>query len=192
MAERLGRPGSKRGAVVSSFAVATRFGLNRGFESYDDLFADKPSEDLGTHLERKAADAIDRGIAWWNGHAADKRFLWVHLYDAHYPYAPPFPYSVQFADRPYDGEIASIDHEVGRLFDALKKSGAWRSTLVIVAGDHGEGLFDHGERWHANQVYEARLTFRSSSRPPEPPRRAACASRSAWPTSCPRCSISRG
>jgi arylsulfatase A-like enzyme/Flp pilus assembly protein TadD len=155
LAERLGEAGFKRGAVVSSFAVATRFGLNRGFESYDDLFAEKPNEDLGTHLERKAADAIDRGIAWWNGHAADKRFLWVHLYDAHYPYAPPFPYSVQFADRPYDGEIASVDHELGRLFNTLKKSGAWRSTLVIVAGDHGEGLFDHGERWHANQVYES-------------------------------------
>ena len=157
LAERLKAAGFASGAIVSSFAVATRFGLAQGFTTYDDLFADKPNADLSTHLERKAADAIDRAIRWWDGHAAGKRFLWVHLYDAHYPYAPPFPYSVRFADRPYDGEIASTDHEVSRLFDVLKKSGAWRRTLVIVAGDHGEGLFDHGERWHANQVYESTI-----------------------------------
>lgn len=157
LAERLHQAGFKSGAIVSSFAVATRFGLNQGFDTYDDLFADKPEEGVATHLERKAADAVDRAIRWWDAHANDKRFLWVHLYDPHYPYAPPFPYSVQFADRPYDGEIASVDHEVGRLFEAIKKGGRWKGTLVIVAGDHGEGLFDHGERWHANQVYQSTL-----------------------------------
>ena len=157
VAERLEGVGFTSGAVVSSFAVATRFGLAQGFDTYDDLFADKPEASGGTHVERKADDAVDRAIRWWNDHSRGKRFLWVHLYDAHYPYEPPFPYSVEFADRPYDGEIASTDHEIGRLFGALKEGGAWRDTLVIVAGDHGEGLFDHGERWHANQVYESTI-----------------------------------
>jgi arylsulfatase A-like enzyme/Flp pilus assembly protein TadD len=157
LAERLREAGFKTGAIVSSFAVATRFGLNQGFETYDDLFADKPMEDLSTHLERRAAQAIDKAILWWASHASDRRFLWVHLYDPHYPYDPPFPYSVSFADHPYDGEIAGADHELGRLFAELKKRADWESTLVIVAGDHGEGLYDHGERWHGNQVYEGTL-----------------------------------
>jgi arylsulfatase A-like enzyme len=157
LAERLRDAGFKTGAVVSSFAVATRFGLNQGFDTYDDLFADKPTADMGTRLERKAGDAIDKAIHWWEGHGADKRFLWVHLYDPHYPYDPPFPYSVRFVEHPYDGEIASADHELGRLFERLKKSDDWDNTLVIVAGDHGEGLYEHGERWHSTQVYDDTL-----------------------------------
>jgi arylsulfatase A-like enzyme/TolA-binding protein len=157
LAERLRDAGFKTGAVVSSFAVAGRFGLNQGFETYDDLFADKPGADIGTHVERRAGDAIDRAIAWWGSHGSDKRFLWVHLYDPHYPYDPPFPYSLRFADRPYDGEIASADHELGRLFATLEKRNDWDGTLVIVAGDHGEGLYEHGERWHSTQVYDDTL-----------------------------------
>lgn len=157
LAERLRDAGFKTGAVVSSFAVATRFGLNQGFDTYDDLFADKPTADFATHLERRAADAIDKAILWWEAHGTDKRFLWVHLYDPHYPYDPPFPYSVRFADHPYDGEIASADHELGRLFEHLKEHGDWDRTLVVVAGDHGEGLYEHGERWHSTQVYDATL-----------------------------------
>jgi arylsulfatase A-like enzyme len=169
LAERLHDAGFKTGAVVSSFAVATRFGLNQGFDTYDDLFADKPNADMGTRLERKAADAIDSAMHWWEAHGADKRFLWVHLYDPHYPYEPPFPYSVRFADHPYDGEIAGADHELGRLFELLKRRGDWESTLVVVAGDHGEGLYEHGERWHSTQVYDDTLHVPLIIKPPGRP-----------------------
>ncbi len=157
LAERLRDAGFKTGAIVSSFAVATRFGLNQGFETYDDLFADKPTADLSTRVERRAGQAVDTAIRWWGSQGSARRFLWVHFFDPHYPYDPPFPYSVRFADHPYDGEIASIDHELGRLFAEIKKRSEWKNSLVIVAGDHGEGLYEHGERWHANQVYESTL-----------------------------------
>src|SRR6185503_16290678 len=95
-----------------------------------------------------------------------KRFLWVHLFSPHYPYVPPFPYSTRFAQRPYEGEIAYMDREMGRLFAHLQQKGDWKRTLVIVCGDHGEGLYDHGERWHAQQVYESTLHVPLLIKPP--------------------------
>lgn len=155
LAERLHAAGFATGAVPSAAVVAAKFGLAQGFDSYPDEFPKATSvAEVG---ERPTAEAVDRGIAWWRAHPKTKRFLWVHLYAPHYPYTPPFPYSSRFADRPYEGEIASMDHELGRLLGALRADGDWNETLVVVAGDHGEGLYEHGERWHSEQVYETTL-----------------------------------
>jgi arylsulfatase A-like enzyme len=76
----------------------------------------------------------------------------VHLFDAHAPYTPPFPYSAEFRDRPYDGEIAFADAQLGVLLEYLKKKKMYDNVLIVVAGDHGEGLYDHNERMHGNLV----------------------------------------
>ncbi len=157
LAERLRDAGFRTAAVPSSFAVAKRFGLAQGFESYEDLFAEPGGNKRGWSDERSAADAVDRAIAWWDGHRGERRFLWVHVYSPHWAYDPPFPFSVKFRDRPYDGEIAYADREVGRLFETLKAHGEWDDALVVVAGDHGEGLYEHGERWHSTLVYDATM-----------------------------------
>lgn len=166
LAEVLGDAGFATGAVASSFAVAGRFGLAQGFDSYEDLFAGGPSERRDPMDERSASEAVDLGIRFWTAHKGKRRFLWVHLYSPHWEYRPPFPYSARFANRPYAGEIAYADHELGRLFDRLRKEGDWASTLVIVAGDHGEGLYEHGERWHSNLVYESTMHVPLLVKPP--------------------------
>jgi arylsulfatase A-like enzyme len=58
----------------------------------------------------------------------------------------PSPYREQFAGRPYEGEIAFTDAQIGRVLDALRASGRDANTVVMALADHGEGLGDHGER----------------------------------------------
>ena len=100
---------------------------------------------------------VDRALAWLEQPDDRPFFAWVHLYDAHAPYNPPEPYRARFADRPYDGEIAEVDSEVGRLLDALDRRGWSARTVVAVAGDHGESLGEHGELTHGLLIYEATL-----------------------------------
>src|SRR4051812_20756978 len=83
-------------------------------------------------------------------------FVWLHLYDPHAPYAPPPEFAAR-AKTPYDGEIAFADAQLARLLDALRARGDLDRTLVVVAGDHGEGLGDHGERTHGMLLYESTL-----------------------------------
>jgi choline-sulfatase len=83
--------------------------------------------------------------------------VWLHLYDAHDPYDPPPPFREEFADRPYDGEIAFDDAAIGSVLDRLDRAGRLSSTIVAVVGDHGESLGEHGEDTHAVFVYESTL-----------------------------------
>ena len=54
-----------------------------------------------------------------------------------------------------DGELAYVDAQLARLLERLRNDPAWERTLVVIAGDHGEGLYDHGERYHSVLVYES-------------------------------------
>ena len=96
-------------------------------------------------------------LAWLGQNYQKKFFLWMHLYDPHYPYRPPAPYSEQYKDRLYDGEIAFADAQVGRLVEFLKNKGLYRNTLIILSGDHGESLGEHGEKTHGFFIYNATL-----------------------------------
>lgn len=160
MAEILEEHGYATGAVPASFAVAKRFGLDQGFDEYEDLFAEKRDnkEELPANAERKAEDVAARGVAWLDRHRSGPAFLWLHFYDPHSKYEPPFPFSNEFRDRPYDGEIAFVDRELGEVMAKLRADGeAWARTLLIVAGDHGEGLYDHGESMHGALAYQSTL-----------------------------------
>jgi arylsulfatase A-like enzyme/Tfp pilus assembly protein PilF len=151
--------GYSTGAVVASAVLDSRFGLNRGFDSYYDNF--DFSRVLETNLdamERPANQVIDHALQWLA--AADSHkpfFLWVHLYDPHYPYTPPAPFAAEYRERPYDGEIAFADSQLGRLFDRLRRGGQLEKMLVVVSGDHGEGLGEHGEKTHGFFVYDSTL-----------------------------------
>jgi arylsulfatase A-like enzyme/Tfp pilus assembly protein PilF len=148
-------------AFVSSFVVDRQFGLDRGFAHYDDGLDEAPAG-LATSIEaeRRGDRTLAAAEAWLGeptrGQAARPFFLWLHLYDAHEPYRPPSPFREQFAGRLYDGEIAFTDALVGRLLDAVG-FGSATSPLVIVAGDHGESLGEHGESTHGLFVYDASL-----------------------------------
>ena len=144
-------------AVPAAYPVYAKSGLAQGFDTYRDLFTEKGGEFLLPNAERPANDVVKIGQELIHGAGTSPFFIWLHLYDAHYPYTPPFPYSAKFREHPYDGEIAFVDQEIGKLFAALKKDGLWEQVAIIVAGDHGEGLYDHGERMHGQLAYQSTL-----------------------------------
>jgi arylsulfatase A-like enzyme/Flp pilus assembly protein TadD len=156
LAEILKRFGYATSAFVSSFSVDSRFGLDRGFDVYDDTFrSELPFKTL--NAERPAEDTFARFSRWLDNNAENRFFSWVHYYDPHWPYDPPSPYKEEFAIRPYDGEIAYMDRYVGALLDRLGEEGMLEKTIVVIAGDHGEGLGDKVEIGHGIFLYEETL-----------------------------------
>jgi arylsulfatase A-like enzyme len=81
----------------------------------------------------------------------------MHLYDPHHPYRPPPPYDKEYASHPYDGEIAFADAQVGRLISFLKEKRLYDNTLIVLSGDHCEGLGEHGEKTHGFFIYNSTL-----------------------------------
>jgi tetratricopeptide (TPR) repeat protein len=108
-------------------------------------------------VKRRGDEVADNALAWLKTNPRRPFFLWVHLYDAHYPYTPPEPYASRYAGRPYDGEIAFDDAQVGRLIAFLKDVDSYENTILVVTGDHGEGLGEHGEKTHGFFVYNSTL-----------------------------------
>jgi len=172
IARILGGAGYDTAAFVGAFVLDRRFGLAQGFTVYDDQVPRDPNATERLEAERPASAVVDRALAW-----LDKRtppapsnlparppappappafFLWVHLYDPHAPYAAPPEYR-QRAATPYDAEVAYADAQLSRLLEQLRLSGELDRTIVIVAGDHGEGLGDHGERTHGMLAYDSTL-----------------------------------
>jgi arylsulfatase A-like enzyme/Tfp pilus assembly protein PilF len=148
LATVLSRNGYRTGAFVGSFVLDRRFGLDRGFETYDDEIARDPNADVSLEAERRADVVVDRALAWLRGGDPRPAFAWVHLWDAHAPYAPPSPY-----EQTYDGEIAWVDAQLGRLLAAVDRA----NTVIVVAGDHGESLGEHGELTHGLLLYQPTL-----------------------------------
>jgi choline-sulfatase len=151
--------GLSTAAFVGSKAVGRQFGLQQGFEVYDDKMTarDQESKLPGIFPERRAADTTELALNWLKEHGQQRFFLWVHYYDPHDPYDPPEPFKSSYPNDPYSGEIAYTDEQVGRLFDFLNQTKLQDRTLVVVMGDHGEGLNDHGEKTHGIFIYDDTL-----------------------------------
>jgi arylsulfatase A-like enzyme/Tfp pilus assembly protein PilF len=155
--------GYRTGAFVSAFPLDARFGLTRGFDVYDDRF---PKGDATAFRvpERRGADTIAAALAWIGGsqspqpaNARRPWFAWVHLYEPHFPYAPPEPYASRYRDRPYLGEVAAADAMLGPLLQPVVDAPGGAGTLVVLTGDHGESLGEHGEMTHGLFAYEGTL-----------------------------------
>jgi arylsulfatase A-like enzyme/Tfp pilus assembly protein PilF len=175
LAESLKANGYATGAVVSSFVLDRSWGLARGFDSYDDAFAgqDFLQKDLAL-VERRADQSVDHALGWLESHsnqpaqAGQPFFLWLHLYDPHSPYDPPEPYRSRFEKKPYEGEIAYADSQLGRLFEWLRRApnNLYDRTMVVVLSDHGESLGEHGEREHGFFVYDSTVRVPLIIKPP--------------------------
>src|SRR2546422_3237771 len=158
LASVLKENGYTTGAVIGSAVLDSRFGLNHGFDFYYDHFDfNRLQESNLDEMERPGNIVADVTLDWLSKNYQKKFFLWMHLYDPHYPYRPPAPYSEEYRDRPYDGEIAFADAQVGRLIEFLKNKGLYRNTLIVLTGDHGESLGEHGEKTHGFFIYNATL-----------------------------------
>src|SRR5438067_3495514 len=150
--------GYTTGAVIGSAVLDSRFGLNHGFDFYYDHFDfNRLQESNLDEMERPGNIVADVTLDWLSKNYQKKFFLWMHLYDPHFPYRPPAPYSEEYKDRPYDGEIAFADTQVGRLVRFLKEKDLYRNTLIVLAGDHGESLGEHGEKTHGFFIYNVTL-----------------------------------
>jgi arylsulfatase A-like enzyme/Flp pilus assembly protein TadD len=168
ISERLRASGYRTAAFVSSFALAKRFGLARGFDVYDD-------ELPGGRPERNAQETTDRAIEFLRASGVGSRssetssssdtrhptpdtplFLWVHYYDPHYPYTPPEPFRSRYPKQPYYGEVAFMDLQLGRLAAAFQQQ-VKGPIAIVIAGDHGEGLGEHGEQQHGDLLYQATM-----------------------------------
>ena len=148
LAERLRSSGYDTAAVVSSIVLAHRFGLGQGFDSYNDDFNEGPTS--GTAVEERSAENATTAAIQVLHRMTPPFFLWVHYFDPHAAYRPPPPFDTGFGgpNRSYDGEIASMDSQIGRLVARLPQA-----TVVAVVGDHGEMLGEHCEQTHGIQLF---------------------------------------
>jgi arylsulfatase A-like enzyme/tetratricopeptide (TPR) repeat protein len=159
LAKTLKSVGYATAAFVSCFILDSRFGLNQGFEYYGDRMEDA-GQVKNLDSERRAETTFRDFESWMERRrGAGKFFAWVHFYDPHYPYVPPEPYrSDPRLAGPYDGEISYMDHYIGEVRRLLEAKGLADSTLIILAGDHGEAFGEHGEiEGHTIFAYEENI-----------------------------------
>ena len=162
LAEILGAEGFTTAAFLASFPLDSQFNLDQGFETYDDDFqadwseAERRSRNaLSFGFLERTADRVNRAVErWLDRNATERFFLWVHYFDPHQAYEPPAPYDSQFAGELYDGEIAFMDEHFGELLRMLEAREILDNTVIVVVGDHGEGLNQHGEPTHASMLYD--------------------------------------
>jgi len=178
--ESLKAAGYQTAAIVSSFPLAARFGFDQGIDSYDDAFEGhggdpKPRHWEGMlverHFDRDARVTTDKASHWLRSqrHNEIPFFLWVHYFDPHAPYRPADGYQQLFLPKTgehppkgslehtialYDAEIRETDDALDQLLHVVDGLGLSDSTVVIVAGDHGEGLMQHGQMQHGIHLYE--------------------------------------
>lgn len=151
LAEHLKEDNYRNGAFIGAFILDSRFGLDEGFDLYDDYTG---HQDFGKFdfVERRADEVVQLAMEWIAGQKG-KWFCWVHIFDPHDPYQPPEPFKSQYPQDPYSGEVAFVDAQLGILFDSLEKSGSLDKTIVIVTSDHGEALGEKEEMTHGFFAY---------------------------------------
>lgn len=155
LAERLKARGYQTGAFVGAFVLDSKWGLDQGFDHYADDFdlSKVKAMSLG-NVQRPANEVVDLALPWLQSVAGQRFFAWLHFYDAHAPYEPPEPFASQFRGQPYNGEVAFVDAQLGRVVAFLEERGLLEQTVVVVVGDHGESLGEHEEGTHGFFVYE--------------------------------------
>jgi choline-sulfatase len=165
-AELLKKQGYQTAAFIGAVILDSNTlapGLNHGFDFYDNFpktdnkKTDGKTKEHWGRIERRGMDVVEHAESWFEKHPTGPHFVWVHLYDPHDPYEPPPPFSEKYKDHLYDGEIAYADSAVAHWIAFLKKSGVYDNAIIIVTGDHGEGLGEHGEETHGLFLYDSTL-----------------------------------
>ncbi len=156
MAGALRAAGYATAAFVAAYPLDSRFGLDRGFEVYDDHYPQGSAPTEFVLPERRGDEVVAAALEWWRSRDARPRFLWLHLFDAHAPYAPPEPFAGRYRDAPYLGEVAATDSFLAPLLGPFL-DGREPPALIAMTADHGEALGDHGELTHGLFAYEPTL-----------------------------------
>ncbi len=156
LATALRAAGYSTGAFVGGYPLDSEFGLDQGFQVYDDRTTRGSEADEFGMSERPGNEVVAAALAWWNAQRGKPRFLWVHLYDPHAAYSPPEPFATRYKDNPYLGEVAAADSFLAPLLNPLL-DGKEPPAFVVMTSDHGEGLGEHGEATHSLFAYESTL-----------------------------------
>lgn len=151
-AEAFREAGFATGAFVGAFVLDRRYGLDQGFDHYDDDLPESNPLHTVYVAERPATEVVDRATRWIRERGDETFFAWVHVFEPHAPYVPPAPFAERYASRPYDGEVAFTDHALAPLFDLV---GGMDDALIVVTADHGESLGEHGESTHGLFIYDS-------------------------------------
>ncbi|MCX7974802.1 MAG: sulfatase-like hydrolase/transferase [Candidatus Aminicenantes bacterium] len=155
LAEYLKIQGYTTGAFIGAFPLDSRFGLNQGFDVYDDHYSTKARQEF-FYIERPAESVINASLDWLKNQR-NPWFAFIHLWDPHQPYNPPEPFKSQFSQDLYSGEVAYVDNQIGRLISYLEEQRLLEQTIIIITGDHGESLGEHGESTHGYFAYNSTL-----------------------------------
>jgi arylsulfatase A-like enzyme/Flp pilus assembly protein TadD len=158
LAELLKKQSYETAAFIGSVVLDSKEfapGLDRGFDFYDNFPHPARTKSRWGRLERRGENVVQHASAWLNANPASPRFVWIHLYDPHDPYEPPPPYSEIYKERLYDGEIAYADSVLAGFVSFLKKHAWYDHSIIVVVGDHGEGLGEHREKTHGIFLYDS-------------------------------------
>ncbi len=158
VAEDFREAGYQTAAFVSGFPLTRRFGLDRGFESYDDQLPRGSDPRRTAYVERSAERTTDAALRWLDAapRSGPPFLLWVHYFDPHAPYEPPAEFATRTGSA-YAGEIAFVDSQIARLTSRIESAAGPGRTLVLVTADHGESLGEHGEDTHGIFLYDSTL-----------------------------------
>ena len=162
LAERLSKKGYDTAGFVAAFVLQKKFGFQQGFRVFDDDLSKAATDIDVLHQYRDGRYVIDSATDWLDRRTkkdtSSPFFCWVHLYDPHDPYLDHSDeFGSQFADQKYDGELAYVDLQVGRLLTRLKSLGLSDNTMIVIVGDHGESLGEHGEETHGYMLHDSTL-----------------------------------
>jgi arylsulfatase A-like enzyme/Flp pilus assembly protein TadD len=158
LAELLKKNGYRTAAFIGAVILDSKTlapGLDRGFDFYDNFPEHSPTKSRWGRVERRGMEVVQHAETWMTAHSAGTHFVWIHLYDPHDPYEPPPPYSQTYKDRLYDGEIAYADSALAHFVAYLKNNRRYENALIVVVGDHGEGLGEHQENTHGIFLYDS-------------------------------------
>ena len=168
LAQILKEDGYKTAAFIGGFPLDSRFGLNKGFDFYDDNLSDRKDQETlrgkvrwqghnVSSFERKAISVVESSIKWLSSNRKESFFLFMHLFDPHTSYSPPEPFKEMYKYQPYDGEVAYVDYCLGKLFKELDKWEIFKDALIIITSDHGESLGEHNYYGHGKKLFEPSL-----------------------------------
>ena len=158
MAELLRNAGYHTAALIGAVILDSNGlapGLDHGFDYYDNFPTHSRTKSRWGRLERRGMEVVQRTEHWLDAHPKGPHFVWIHLYDPHDPYEPPAPYSREYRGHLYDGEIAYADAALGQFLKYLDQHGWYRPALIVLVGDHGEGLGEHNEDTHGIFLYDS-------------------------------------
>jgi arylsulfatase A-like enzyme len=186
LAEVLRDAGYATAAFVSGPTVMAQHGFDQGFASYDESMVEPDRRKSARGQTSPGLVTLVDGFLhrWSDDGRRAPFFVFLHMWDVHYDYAPPPPYDRMFdpdyqgdmtADdftrntritakmdprdlahvrALYDGEIRCTDDHLGRIVATLRALDALDDTIVVVTADHGEEFFEHGLKGHGVALHD--------------------------------------